>query len=64
MGLKITKERLSLLNQGTTGGTFYEIEDIRNEHGNIAGTKVQLKIRYKENVEEVDGSFITCLITV
>lgn len=53
MGLKITKERLSLLNQGTTGGTFYEIEDIRNEQGVIAGTKVKLQIKYKENVEEL-----------
>jgi sensor histidine kinase YesM len=53
MGLKITTERLSLLNQGTTGGTFYKIEDVRNEHGDIAGTKVELKIRYKENVEEL-----------
>ena len=52
MGLKITKERLSLLNQGTTGGTFYEIEDVRNEQGDIAGTKVELKIRYKDTVEE------------
>ena len=53
MGLKITKERLSLLNQGTTGGTFYEIEDVVNEQGEIAGTRVQLKIKYKENVEEL-----------
>ncbi len=52
MGLKITTERLSLLNQGTTGGTFYEIEDIKNEQGDVAGTKVELKIRYKETVEE------------
>ena len=53
MGLKITKERLSLLNQGTTGGTYYEIEDVKNEKGEIAGTKVQLKIKYKETVEEM-----------
>ena len=52
MGLKITKERLSLLNQGTTGGTFYEIEDVLNENNEAAGTKVNLKIRYKESVEE------------
>jgi hypothetical protein len=52
MGLKITKERLSLLNQGTTGGTYYEIEDIINGNGEVAGTKVELKIRYKETVEE------------
>lgn len=53
LGLKITKERLSLLNQGTTGGTYYEIEDVRNEQGEIAGTSVHLKIRYKETVEEL-----------
>ena len=53
MGLKITKERLSLLNQGTTGGTFYEIEDVINEHGETAGTRVQLKIKYKESIEEL-----------
>ena len=52
MGLKITKERLSLLNQGKTGGTFYEIEDVKNEYGDIAGTKVKLQIRYKESIEE------------
>jgi len=52
LGLKITKERLSLLNQGTTGGTYYEIEDVRNEQGEIAGTKVELKIKYKESIEE------------
>ncbi len=53
MGLKITTERLSLLNQGSTGGTFYIIEDVRNEDGEIAGTKVQLQIKYKETVEEL-----------
>ena len=53
LGLKITKERWSLLNQGTTGGTFFKIEDIRNEQGDIAGTKVKLQIHYKETVEEL-----------
>ena len=53
MGLKITKERLSLLNQGTTGGTFYELEDVRNEQGEMAGTKVKLQIHYKESIEEL-----------
>jgi tetratricopeptide (TPR) repeat protein len=55
MGLKITKERLSLNNQGTTGGTFYEIEDLRNEEGEAAGTRVRLQILYKETVEEFDS---------
>lgn len=53
MGLKITKERLSLLNQGTTGGTFYKIEDITNEQGEVAGTRVNLQIHYKEFIEEM-----------
>ena len=53
LGLKITRERLSLLNQGTTGGTFYEIEDVTDEQGNAAGTRVKLQIHYKESVEEM-----------
>lgn len=52
LGLKITKERLSLLNQGTAGGTFYEIKDLLDERNEVAGTMVQLKIRYKETAEE------------
>jgi hypothetical protein len=52
MGLKITTERLSLLNQGSTGGTFYKIEDVRNEQGDIAGTRVKLQIKYKESIDE------------
>jgi len=53
MGLKITTERLSLLNQGSTGGTFYKIEDVKNEQGEIAGTRVSLQIKYKETIEEL-----------
>ncbi|HXS54854.1 MAG TPA: histidine kinase [Hanamia sp.] len=47
MGLKITTERLSLFNEDKEVNTFYEINDISNENGTVAGTKVSVKIRYK-----------------
>jgi sensor histidine kinase YesM len=52
LGLKITTERLALLNQEKGVRTSYAIEDIMDEAVNISGTKVILKIRYKEAVEE------------
>ena len=52
MGLKITTERLALLNREKELQTDYEIEDLKDESGNAAGTRVNLKIRYKHNVEE------------
>ena len=52
MGLKITTERLALLNQENNISTFYKIEDVLNDNNEIAGTKVELKISYKESVEE------------
>jgi tetratricopeptide (TPR) repeat protein len=52
MGLKITTERLALLNREKTIRTFYEIEDLKDESGNAAGTKINLKISYRHNVEE------------
>jgi tetratricopeptide (TPR) repeat protein len=53
MGLKITTERLALLNHEKGLHTFYEIEDLKDESGNAAGTKVILKIRFKESMEEL-----------
>ena len=53
MGLKITTERLALLNREKGLHTFYEIEDLKDENGNAAGTKVILKITFKESVEEL-----------
>jgi hypothetical protein len=53
LGLKITTERLALLNQENNFSTFYKIEDILNENNEISGTRVQLKIRHKESVEEL-----------
>jgi sensor histidine kinase YesM len=52
MGLKITTERLALLNRQKGVHTFYEIEDLLDGEGMSAGTKVNLKISYKESVEE------------
>ena len=53
MGLKITTERLALLNKEKGVHTFYEIEDLKDENGNAAGTKVVLKISFKESVQEL-----------
>ena len=52
MGLKITTERLALFNREKAVHTFYEIEDMKDENGNTAGTKVVIKISFKEFVEE------------
>lgn len=53
MGLKITTERLALLNREKGLNTFYELEDMKDEGGNPVGTKVTLKISFKELVEEI-----------
>ncbi len=53
MGLKITTERLSLFNQDKEGHTFYEIDDITDENGDINGTKVSVRIRHKNLMEAV-----------
>jgi tetratricopeptide (TPR) repeat protein len=52
MGLKITTERLALLNKEKGSHTFYEIEDMKDENGSAPGTRVILKISFKESVEE------------
>jgi LytS/YehU family sensor histidine kinase len=51
MGLKITTERLSLLNNNSNQQTFFTIEDLVDENGNALGTRVHLKIFYKEMME-------------
>jgi len=51
MGLKITTERLALLNREKGVHSFYDIENILDEKGNVAGTKINLKIGYKEREE-------------
>jgi len=53
MGLKITTERLALFNREKELDTFYEIEDQKDENGKATGTKVKLKISFRESVEEM-----------
>lgn len=57
LGLKITTERLALINEEKGLKTNYEIEDVLDEKGNIAGTKVILSIRYKEQIKEPEKQF-------
>jgi tetratricopeptide (TPR) repeat protein len=52
LGLKITTERLALLNGENAISTFYEINDILDEDENVVGTKVDLRIKYRESMEE------------
>jgi hypothetical protein len=52
MGLKITTERLALLNQQKENLTSFELLDLKNENGEAAGTSVKLKISLTEPVEE------------
>lgn len=49
-GLKITTERLALFNNEKAVHSFYNTEDMLNEKGNIAGTKVILNIKFMNNV--------------
>jgi hypothetical protein len=51
MGLKITHERLALLNEFEQNKTFFEFEDLYDDQGKPAGTKVILRIRIKEPME-------------
>jgi sensor histidine kinase YesM len=49
LGLKLTAERLALFNEDNLMSTSWTIDDVTDEKGNIAGTKVMLSIRYKES---------------
>jgi hypothetical protein len=51
MGLQITAERLALLNRNNDSRTFFRIEDVVDTHGMPAGTRVNLKINYKDLIE-------------
>lgn len=51
MGVQITVERLALLNKTTDQKSFFDIEDIMDKEGNTSGTKVELKIQYKNMME-------------
>jgi sensor histidine kinase YesM len=47
LGLQLTTERLALFNEGSPVHTFYRIEDITDDQGQVQGTKVILEIRNK-----------------
>ena len=53
MGLKITTDRLALFNQEKGVQTSYEMDDVADDNGIIAGTKVTLKIRHKNILDQV-----------
>jgi anti-sigma regulatory factor (Ser/Thr protein kinase) len=53
MGLQITAQRLALLSQSGQVKSFYSIEDRRDEENNISGTRIMLKIYYKEMAEQI-----------
>ena len=53
MGLQITAERLALLNQEEETKTFFNIEDLSDEEGNAAGTRVILKMHYVDVIETI-----------
>jgi len=51
MGLKITTDRLNLLNNNPGERTVFTIDDLTDESGNASGTRIYLKIYYKEIME-------------
>lgn len=53
MGMQITVERLALLNKTIDQKSFFDIEDIKDKEGNTSGTKVELKIQYKDMIEGI-----------
>lgn len=52
MGLKITNDRLAILNQGSQEDNYYEMSDLLGPKGTVAGTRVDIRIRYKDLVNE------------
>jgi tetratricopeptide (TPR) repeat protein len=51
MGMKMTKDRLALLNRDIHEDTFLNVEDILDREGNVSGTRVILKMNYKNLME-------------
>jgi len=54
LGLKITTDRLALLNKNQHIDTFYEMHDLYDEDGKAAGTKVVIRICCNETVSYID----------
>ena len=53
MGLGITRERLALFSEENNAEADFEIEDLVDGIGMGTGTRVILKIVYKEFIEEL-----------
>jgi len=53
LGLKITNDRLSILNRGNREENYYEMHDIINEDAEIGGTRVDIRIRINDVVNKV-----------
>jgi hypothetical protein len=53
MGIGITRQRLALVNGNEAGENGLLIEDLYDENGRSAGTKVTLRIRMGEAVDRV-----------
>jgi sensor histidine kinase YesM len=58
VGLRITTERLALLNKNTDEKTFFNVEDVNDAEGNVAGTRVILKMNYKGLIETSSDDLI------
>jgi tetratricopeptide (TPR) repeat protein len=53
MGLKITTDRLSLLNSEKGMSTYYTIDDLQDEYGKATGTRVNVRIRFAAGTEAI-----------
>ena len=56
MGLQITKERLAILGEHGSDESPVEIEDLHDEDGNAAGTKVTIRVFSLPAFEELKPS--------
>ncbi|MES1225209.1 MAG: hypothetical protein ABUT20_57535, partial [Bacteroidota bacterium] len=60
MGMKITSKRLALLNRNMEQ-TYFQVDDLLDKQGNAGGTRVTLKIQYKDNIKETPDKYSTGL---
>ena len=54
LGLKITNNRLALLNNRNREDSYFEMNDIYDEDGNIGGTQVDIRIRLSDLVDNLN----------
>jgi hypothetical protein len=52
MGIQITRHRMSLINGAQFMENDFEIEDLYDDTGHATGTRVMLRIKYKEMADE------------